>query len=156
MYDFGFGWLEWSAALFSVLILMTIMIQKDWIIIFQSSSSTQKDWKMIFQSSWIMIVIRISTENRAADHSNQPNPKSYALRKLALDKENILNNGLLCENLFFSVPVVQTSMNLQQQMLAQQQGQQGSGFGLPTSVEQMTAQATSVSDSVSFLSYYFS
>ena len=58
--------------------------------------------------------------------------------------------------IFFSVPVVQTSMNLQQQMLAQQQGQQGSGFGLPTSVEQMTAQATSVSDSVSFLSYYFS
>jgi len=42
------------------------------------------------------------------------------------------------------VPVVQTSMNLQQQMLAQQQGQQGSGFGLPTSVEQMTAQATSL------------
>ena len=103
-----------------------------------------------------MMFIRISSENRAADHSNQPNPKSYALRKLALDKENILNNGLLCENLFFSVPVVQTSMNLQQQMLAQQQGQQGSGFGLPTSVEQMTAQATSVSDSVSFLSYYFS
>ena len=76
-------------------------------------------------------------------------------QKTVYISKNILNNGLLCENLFFSVPVVQTSMNLQQQMLAQQQGQQGSGFGLPTSVEQMTAQATSVSDSVSFLSYYF-
>ena len=29
VYDFGFGWLERSAALFSVLILMTIMIQED-------------------------------------------------------------------------------------------------------------------------------
>ena len=28
VYDFGFGWLEWSADLFSVLILMNIMIQK--------------------------------------------------------------------------------------------------------------------------------
>ena len=33
------------------------------------------------------MVIRNSTENRATDLSNQPNPKSYALRKLALDKE---------------------------------------------------------------------
>ena len=38
-----------------------------------------------------MMVIRISTENRAADRSNQPNPKSYAPRKLALDKEKYLN-----------------------------------------------------------------
>ena len=69
-----FGSLEWSAQ-FSVLILMTIMIQEDWIIIFQSfwvleedwkiifqsSWGSQKDWKMIFQSSWIMMGIRIST-----------------------------------------------------------------------------------------------
>ena len=66
------------------------VLEEDWIIIFQSSWGPQKDWKMIFQSSWIMMVIRISTENRAADRSNQPNPKSYAPRKLALDKENIL------------------------------------------------------------------
>ena len=46
---------------FSVLILMTIMIQED--------------WKTIFQSSWTMMVNRISPENVAADHSNKPNPK---------------------------------------------------------------------------------
>ena len=44
-----------------------------------------------------MIVIRISTENRAADRSNQPNPKSYAHRKLALDKERSFHSTrLLC------------------------------------------------------------
>ena len=58
--------------------------------IIQSSLSSQKDWKIIFQSSWIMVVIRISLENRAVDRSNQPNPKSYTPRKLALDKETFL------------------------------------------------------------------
>ena len=47
---------------------------------------------MIFQSSWIMMVIRIITENRAVDCSNQPNPKSYTLRKLALDKESFFQS----------------------------------------------------------------
>ena len=51
-YDFGFGWLEWSAAVFSVLILMTIMIQEDWKIIFLSFWLLEEDWKIIFQSSW--------------------------------------------------------------------------------------------------------
>ena len=63
------------------------VLEEDWKMIFQSSWGPQKDWKMIFQSSWIMMVIRISIENRGADHSNQPNPKSYAPRKLASDKE---------------------------------------------------------------------
>jgi len=36
VYDFGFGWLERSAALFSALILMTNMIEEDWKIIIQS------------------------------------------------------------------------------------------------------------------------
>ena len=53
-----------------------------------------------------MMVIRISTENRAADHSNQPNPKSYASRKLASDKENSYqqhNNLLLAQYQFLFV-----------------------------------------------------
>ena len=66
------------------------VLEEDWKMIFQSSWGPQKDWKMIIQSSWIMMVIRISTENRATDHSNQPNPKSYTPRKLALDKERSL------------------------------------------------------------------
>ena len=43
---------------------------------------------LLLQSSSIMMFIRISAESRAADRSNQPNPKSYTPRKLALDKEN--------------------------------------------------------------------
>ena len=46
-----------------------------------------------------MVVIRISSENRAVDRSNQPNPKSFTLRKLALDKERYIGT-ILPTNMF--------------------------------------------------------
>ena len=94
------GWMaDWNslAAVFSVPILFSISprglenhfpvlqgVMENEIFIFHH---TLEDWKMVFQSSWTVIEDRISTENIAADHSNKPNPKMQACRKLASDKE---------------------------------------------------------------------